>query len=560
MRFSGLRRATTLAILAVVGVVLWADPASAHAQLLESSPPSGAHLGASPREVTLRFGEQMTNDLDGIAIYDPAGKAVSTGSLFHPGGNLYVIAVRIHRSLPPGGYLVAWHAISADSHPVAGTVSFIVGTGGGAVVSASHVGTTGARSSSPSLVIARALAFIGLSLFVGISTFALWIWGPARAMPRARRCLWAGWGCALGFTGLGMLIEGTLAAGKGIGSIVDPGLAQLTLATSYGHAYLAEFMLLGTAAPLVGEALTRPTRSMRLILAAIFAGLALCLGLEGHPGQGTDTAVYLALNAIHVLAAAIWLGGLASLVSIAVSTADRKQLVPAAREFSKVGLVCVIAIVASGAAATWREVGLSQRALLTTTYGRVVTSKVVVLIAVVALAAVARSVTRGAWHRGDGSGRESGGAASAHPSRLRSSVTGETVGIIGIFVLSATLIALQPAREVVAIPVVGSVQAGPVVTAQISIGSARVGTTTLGVRTLDRSGRPVAVWGVEAMLQAPERVIPPTKLTLRKTGRGSYLVNSVDLTTPGTWKVQVVVSKDLFSDAVSKQESFPVAP
>jgi len=127
---------------------------------------------------------------------------------------------------------------------------------------------------------------------------------------------------------------------------------------------------------------------------ALLAGLLLAtLAFAGHAAaeQGTDRAVHLGSDALHLLAAGAWLGALwplARLLARARRAADAQALEFAARatrRFSTVGIVCVGTLVATGAANAWYTVG-TVPALLGTGYGRLLLAKLVLFAAMIAFA------------------------------------------------------------------------------------------------------------------------------------------------------------------------------
>ena len=111
-------------LLLAAAALLGAEPAGAHAMLLESDPADGAVLAQSPAMVVLRFDEPVT--LAKVEILDSTGKPA--------GGAITVMAqdAELHLHMPAtlaeGSYLLSYHVTSLDSHPVGGTMSFSIGS------------------------------------------------------------------------------------------------------------------------------------------------------------------------------------------------------------------------------------------------------------------------------------------------------------------------------------------------------------------------------------------------------------------------------------------------
>lgn len=111
---AGLTLALTLAALTLAG------PASAHDELVATSPTDGSSV-AAPRQVVLTFAEAVLGVGDRIAVTGPSGQ-VHSGAPTAQGSTLSATLP----PLPAGGYRVTWRAVSADGHPVSGSFGFTV--------------------------------------------------------------------------------------------------------------------------------------------------------------------------------------------------------------------------------------------------------------------------------------------------------------------------------------------------------------------------------------------------------------------------------------------------
>ena len=117
-------------------------------------------------------------------------------------------------------------------------------------------------------------------------------------------------------------------------------------------------------------------------------GLAAALGLSaaiawtGHAAStlGPIGNLHVAADALHLVAAAAWIGGLVPLVLLLAAArrqpvlACASQAREATRRFSTLGIVSVVTLAASGIINAWILVG-SVRALLITEYGRLLMLK-----------------------------------------------------------------------------------------------------------------------------------------------------------------------------------------
>jgi putative copper resistance protein D len=101
-----------------------------------------------------------------------------------------------------------------------------------------------------------------------------------------------------------------------------------------------------------------------------------------------------AVQAVHLLAAGAWAGGLAALL-LALRAAPSLAL---AQRFSRVGLVCVVTLAATGAYALYVNTGLPLP-MLYYAYGRLADLKIKLFAGALALAGFNRfyAAPRGAW-------------------------------------------------------------------------------------------------------------------------------------------------------------------
>lgn len=109
----------------LASLILGSAPAYAHAALVSTDPGNGAQVAKAPAVVTLTFSENIATPAF-IVVTAPDGSRVKTGKAT-------VLDHTISSTLPAvdfkGRYSVSFRVVSADSHPVEGSTSFVVTTG-----------------------------------------------------------------------------------------------------------------------------------------------------------------------------------------------------------------------------------------------------------------------------------------------------------------------------------------------------------------------------------------------------------------------------------------------
>jgi len=97
----------------------------AHAFLQRAEPAVGSTVQTSPKEVRIRFTENIEPAVSSIQVFDGSGKEVDKRDL-HLDRSDHAL---LHVSLPPleaGSYKVVWRAVSVDAHVTNGRFTFRV--------------------------------------------------------------------------------------------------------------------------------------------------------------------------------------------------------------------------------------------------------------------------------------------------------------------------------------------------------------------------------------------------------------------------------------------------
>lgn len=102
-------------------LIAGASSALAHSQLLSATPPSGSIVPAAPEFLELEFGETVR--LTSVVLEAP--KAGRQKLKFSPSKKASKFSIET-RDLPAGRHEIVWKALSADGHPVSGSVILVV--------------------------------------------------------------------------------------------------------------------------------------------------------------------------------------------------------------------------------------------------------------------------------------------------------------------------------------------------------------------------------------------------------------------------------------------------
>ncbi|MBC2644850.1 MULTISPECIES: copper resistance protein CopC [unclassified Rhodococcus (in: high G+C Gram-positive bacteria)] len=393
-----------LALVALAGA--GAGVAGAHPTLLFTDPRADTAVSAPPQSITLMFNEPVTPGASAIVVSDSTGRAVPMGGA-ETARDGRVLTARPAATLAPGTYTVRWQVTGADGDLIEQDFRFAVGlalTGDGSAA--------GGQSTSWTDAALRWLLFLGLAGALG-GLVAERVTATARrenpALPVVRS-----WIVAASLVGLGGVLGlgAALAVSAGTVSVLwqgRPGLVLLTEATG--------LML----AAVLASAGRRVWAAAPLVLVVAAEGLRSHANVAS-PGWGG------ALTAIHLAAAAIWVGALLHTVRAVLAWwGERAAVRWVLAGYTRLAVWTFLIVVATGTVSALLLIPLA--ALFSTTYGQVLVVKLVLVAAASGLALAARL----ALH------------APERTAVVRPKIRAESIVLIAVLAVSATLVSTTPA-------------------------------------------------------------------------------------------------------------------
>jgi copper transport protein len=523
-------------------VVGWAGSAAAHASLVATEPAAGSLVDESPDQVVVRFNEAVGIPPQALRLFDSQGKAVRIGEATHGDEGSDAIAASVP-SLAGGLYVVAWHAISADTHPVTGAFTFQVGTGPTGADAGTLIPKVLAENPRDGLVgwLAGVSRFIRITAVVALIG-ALCFPSLTGASSDDRR--WRAW-CAIAAVTAALaawaalVFEAAASAEGALGTVLHGDVWSALLQTTAGKASLAGAVFLTGAA----VALLAAVNGSGLPAgAAVFTAAAtLAEAASGHGATGDHQPLPFILMVTHLAAAGIWVGGLAVLFLVALGRHDDWEV---ATRFSRVAFDVVVIIVATGVLQAWHELG-SITALRSTRYGHLLLIKTGLVVGMLAVAALSRSVV---------SSRMAIRAAGAAPAdsaartMLRQRVGGELAIGIAVLAVTAALMAANPHATGASGPVSRTLVDRDVI-ASLTIEPARVGSNGLHLYLSGPEGSLQKFSDVTVELSDPGRGVGPAQVPLQLAGPDHYIGT---LTVPfrGTWTLRASALVSEFDERV----------
>ncbi len=525
-----------------------ASVASAHAELSASTPAADSVLPTAPTEIVLTFTEDVTPTVDAIRLVDSDGRALAVGEVTQSGGN-DTLSVEIQATLADGTYVVAWRAVSVDSHPISGAFLFSVGEADATDPNLieNTLNNTGTQAPNGEWIrIGRVLSYLGLALGLGSASMIMLCARDLLTSRRTATVLWAG---------MGFVIVGTVLMISAQAATI--GASWFDWAVVIDSPSGRWWLIRALAAALGGVAIvfrrflltSRPIRWCAALAALALLGVTAA---GGHAISGRATPLGVAASIGHLAAMSMWVGGLAVLLLVT----PLRRFWSTATRFSPVALGAMALLAVTGVANGWRQMG-TLSGFTDSTYGRALLTKLVVVIVVVAIASVSRWLLR---HDNDADDSNVGAPAGDDDGVQRGSrhltrtVTAEAVGALIILGITSVLVGSPPPVDAVvgeapATASVSVVQGERI--AQIDLEPAITGGTTMHV-TITSPGGGLSDRADEITVTAvmPAQGVGPIDIDTTVAGPNHVTTNDADFPIPGVWEVTVTARYGEFDQVV----------
>jgi copper transport protein len=532
------------ALVALALVLLGGSPAAAHAELVETDPAEGAVVETAPETVTLTFNEPVRLTSQEIAVYDAGGDPVA--STAGATGAEVTVGLTDAAGLEDGTYVVSWNVLSGDGHPISGALTFSVGA-----PSADVAAPPEPESSSAVVTVLRdavtVAALVGLLVAAGLALFTALVlprsWAGTDVRRRLRRLLTVAAGVGAAGAVLQVPIASVYGQGLELGDLVgafDPGLVTNELVS-------AALVLVGLALAVRSSADTAPDRTTgRLLVAG--AGLALAgPSLVGHTRAFAPSPLLVAADVLHVVAGAVWLGGLVGLVLSLRALAGREVLAAQAlARFSTIASGVLLGVAVTGTFLGWRILG-SWGGLVGTAYGWLLLGKVAIALVVASLGGWNRWRTLPAVEAAVGFGdRERAAAAVTRAVRVEAVLLVVLIGVTGVLVN-------QSPRPAPVTPAPGATGVGAATAGDLRVLAVmdprRTGSNTLLVQVQDAAGEPYDP-PVRPVVELRTDGLDIGTVTVVPIAAGTYR-GEVVVPRAGVWEVQVGIALSRFENPVT---------
>ena len=527
-------RKAAVGIAVMVAVMAPAGRALAHAALESSAPSANSVLESGPPKILLHFNEAVDAGIASIELFDKDATLIPTGAP-ERGNDDSVVQASVP-TIGDGVYVVVWRVPSADGHVVDGVFSFQVGSGAGAGVDVGALidrvsGTASATSTVGRLdTSARLLALIGVIVMLGGGLLAIQSSGPTTNLSPNRMLLWLAWAFLLiGSLGSFGLYGAKVVAGSPADAI-KPAVWGKVVGSHTASVLLVRIVLVLVLGGLLVTFARRSAGVWRSAAVALCAALVLTFSSIGHANAQQPAPLWVGVDAVHLSAVSLWIGGLLMLAFGTTSWLTDPDSEPIVRRFSAISLLAVPIVVATGAAQTLKLAG-SLDDITSTSWGRTLLVKVAVVTVLVAIGGVSQWVLR---HDG--------------PSALKRNVFVEA--LIGIVVvgLAAALVALPP-QTAAASKVFTTTLTSQGLIADVTVTPGRVGQNEVHLVITPPGGSITPVVSATVQAELPSAGLDFVPATMHSIGPNHY-TGTIAFSEAGDWNLVITVEPTAIQSVV----------
>lgn len=538
--------------------------------LASIEPPDNAALSESPEQIVLSFNQELERDDFAQVDLTCGGDDIDTGLGDRDAENLFV-TFAVFSEVPRGVCIIEWEltdglgatitsgqtTFRVDADPSGTTpAGDTAATDAGATATTvagdliqvpadQGTGTTAAASdegsSGGALWLGRFVSTLGILVVFGALALISVGWPEGPEYIVTVRFLRTVWAVAVAGTLLYLIALTADVTGRSFGGSVSPTTwFDLMDAGWPGRGALLRLaaVLASGAVALRPERIIDPTSAMWAWVVPGVAVISVALSRD----DGSLAAIGFLVGALHALAAAVWVGGVALVARVVLAGPGDDDLVQATRTFSRVSIPAIALTCLTGVV---QMVRLDGGELFTSGHGRVVLLKVIAVAVMVAVALAVRQQVGMRLARAHE-------LSAAMADRFRRAFGAEaTVGVV-VLAFSGWLLALTPPT---ADPLAGERYALTVpfddpdtqFAGSVSIGPSRVGPNGF---KLEIDSPPAGLSNVMLRFKPPAGAPPGAHFWIDQpipelTGAGTAWLDDakgIPLPVAGTWTVEIVAT------------------
>lgn len=511
--------------LVVVGCAMLTAQCFAHATLVGSEPAEGSIVATAPGAVRLSFNEPVTPLT--FRLFDPAGHSIDVT----PTAQDSDLIVELPATRDEGTYALSWRVASADGHPIGGTSTFSIGHSSG------RTATEGGMSAETVFLIwlARVGVYVGWICGVG-GAFFLTVIAAGKRPVVADRAIAAFLGLGAVATILSFGLQGLDELGKGLADLGGAAPWSAGLQSRYGQTLGLGALALFLAA--VALRLYVPAAAAAVASAGLVV-VAFALTLSGHASTAAPAWVARPALALHGAAAMIWGGSLLPLLLLLATRHENAGRTALRLSALLLPTVAVLALTGLTLACLQQ---VTVASLIGTDYGRLLTSKLMFVLCMLAIGALNRRVLV----------PQAAAGVDAPFRQLRRMLVVDVCLLLAVIAVVAGWRFTPPPRSIAAAE--AALRHRQMLHIHSANGMAMIQLADRGgldIRLSSANGRPLAAQEVRISLANPAAGIEPMQRQATRVEDGHWRVDGLTFPVSGAWTVRLNV-------LISDFESLPL--
>lgn len=504
---------------------------SAHAYIIKSTPMENETLAHSPSLVSLEFSETIQPKFDSLTVINSLGQRVDVSEVTIDKKNPNILEANVQSALPNGAYTIAWKVVSADGHPVEGTIPFRIGTG---VDIHSVQGYANGYIPQADMIIERGLLYAGFSLYLGVMLFHLVLYKESassdKMQSQSRMLIWISL-LAIAFSLVWNLpLQAKIYANVPWSKAFHLSLWKEALGIPlFGSVWIVQMILivLLAAATYLAMKYGKLSSSKAWWLPVLLVVVLLATkALNGHAIGSKYRDITVAMDVLHLFAASLWIGGIMAIAFVLPAGSKNKQdwsfYWNVIQRFSPWAMTAVTILLFTGVFSSTLYIP-NLRSLYQTVYGQILVAKIVlfIIMGIFGLIHFAKGKLQKEKGIGPTAGIEFG------------------IGIV-VMIMAAILtnVATPPLPEPVPLNETKQVNSGYEITLHINPNA--VGANTFDIDIKDKSGQPVTnIQQLTVTTYSLDMEMGRNTFKVPMVSPGTFQAKGMQLNMEGNWNITI---------------------
>lgn len=527
--------------------------ADAHSEIISTQPSPGQNFDDTPEQIVLLFNTEVDVFPTSIRVYDENAKKVNVGNLPYLEGKEVKADLE---DLAPGRYIVTWNVVSPDTHPIRGAFSFVINQPEPSTQTTSQMSDSNPKTDRElieSVISAQQessaekginylftfLIFVSISALIAI-IFHYLVFLKIPTTETLDKTVFYSCLVLIVSAVASILLHAKSSQGLQASEVFNFSVIRYEIESVFGLVGISRILL---AVAILFLWKHREKSLYGYVLISSVVALAFTPALAGHARVGDYVLLAIVLSFVHIISISIWLGGLV----ILATSIHRDFEIEKVKKISNISLVCVVGIFISGIFAWVRQVG-SFEALRETTFGQLLSSKVLLFLLIVLIALFSRIYTRALIKKDSVMLR----------SQIRKFVIAELLIILCVYALSSVLVNTIPAKQAYDSPITIS-SPTELATFEFIVDPPKPGRTEIHVYILDINSQPMQLERTDRRLdqqilalsiENKEKGIEPIMVPMRFQGFNHFSA-LIDIPKEGTWTIKAELNLTDFNQATT---------